>query len=89
MDAFIPKRECFSDKPEEVDTNMVIDVSIETLPYWKEKLVGQPSKARSGLNEDDDFYLIYRDIQKSIVNVSQVFINGKIQRTEYDFLPMI
>ncbi|MBA0683329.1 hypothetical protein Goari_024996, partial [Gossypium aridum] len=89
MDALIPKKECFSDKPEEVDTNMVIDFSIETLPSWKEKLVGQPSKARSGLDEDDDFDLIDRDIQKSIVNVSQVFISGKIQRTEYEFLPMI
>ncbi|KAH1092166.1 hypothetical protein J1N35_019423 [Gossypium stocksii] len=44
---------------------------------------------RNRLDEDKDFDLMDGDIQKSIVNVSQDLINGKIQRIEYQFLPMV
>ncbi|PPS13324.1 hypothetical protein GOBAR_AA07320 [Gossypium barbadense] len=70
MEVLIPKKVCFRDKLEEVDTNMDVHVSTKTLPSWKKQLVGQPSKANiSGLDEDKDFDIMNGDIQKSIVTI--------------------
>ncbi|MBA0712414.1 hypothetical protein Golax_011518, partial [Gossypium laxum] len=48
---------------------MLIDSIVEPVLSWKDKLLGQSSKAnRSGLEEGNDFNLMEGDIQKSIVN---------------------
>ncbi|MBA0766809.1 hypothetical protein Gotri_015813 [Gossypium trilobum] len=69
MEDLTPKKVRFGDKYDDVGKDMLIDSIVEPVLSWKDKLLGQSSKAnRSGLEEGNDFNLMEGDIQKSIVN---------------------
>ncbi|MBA0686998.1 hypothetical protein Goari_014561 [Gossypium aridum] len=52
---------------------MLIDPSVEQQISWRDKLVGHPSKTVSSEEEKEDCDFLEGDIQKSLVNVNEVY----------------
>ncbi|MFQ6653825.1 hypothetical protein Gotur_025044 [Gossypium turneri] len=69
MEDITSKKVHFRDKSDKVGKDMLVDSTAELVLSWKDKLLGQLSKAnRSGLEKGEDFDLVEWDIQKTIVN---------------------
>ncbi|MBA0615069.1 hypothetical protein Godav_015262 [Gossypium davidsonii] len=63
MEDITSKKVHFRDKSDKVGKDMLIDLTAELVLSWKDKLLGQSSKAnRSGLEEGEDFDLVEWDI---------------------------
>ncbi|MBA0712747.1 hypothetical protein Golax_011825 [Gossypium laxum] len=78
MEDITSKKVHFRDKSDRVGKDMLVDSTAELVLSWKDKLLGQSSKAnRSGLEEDEDFDLVEWDIQKTIVNGTPSIVFSK------------
>ncbi|MBA0767216.1 hypothetical protein Gotri_016138 [Gossypium trilobum] len=91
MEDITSKKVHFRDKSDKVGKDMLVDSTAELVLSWKDKLLGQSSKAnRSGLEEGEDFDLVEWDIQKTIVNGERQSAGGGCgdgdEKTPYSLL---
>ncbi|PPD73539.1 hypothetical protein GOBAR_DD29535 [Gossypium barbadense] len=69
MEDLIPKKFQFRDKDESVNKELLVDLTIEPITPWKNKLIGQSSNIEGkGLEEKEEFELLEGDILKSVIN---------------------
>lgn len=69
MEDLIPKKFQFRDKDESVNKELLVDLTIEPITPWKNKLIGQSSNIEGkGLEEKEKFELLEGDILKSVIN---------------------
>ncbi|MBA0803286.1 hypothetical protein Gohar_013518, partial [Gossypium harknessii] len=69
MEDLIPKKFQFRDKDESVNKELLVDLTIEPITSWKDKLIGQSSNIEGkDLEEKDEFELLEGDILKSVIN---------------------
>ncbi|KAH1098381.1 hypothetical protein J1N35_015302 [Gossypium stocksii] len=69
VEELLPKKVRFGDKDDNKRSDMMIDLSIDHLVFWRDKLVSQSSKSNSKeSDENEDFDILEGDIQKSFVN---------------------
>ncbi|KAK5835290.1 hypothetical protein PVK06_010978 [Gossypium arboreum] len=69
-EVLIPKKDCFRDKDENVNMDLLVDHVGQPIASWKEKLVGSSSNiGGEDLEVKEDFEVLEGDIQKSIINV--------------------
>ncbi|KAH1082556.1 hypothetical protein J1N35_022317 [Gossypium stocksii] len=88
MKDLILKKVRFKDKDESVNKELLVDLTIEPITLWKDKLIGQSSNIEDNrVRGRFACMAVYVNLDKLLV--SQVLINGKIQKVEYKFLPMV